>query len=100
MNSNSLRALEYDKIQHLLAEFAQTEEGRKACLQLMPDVLMQRIQERLDETFQAKSFIEQVALLRIPETQQSRSNAERIALGGVLTAEELYHMAHHLKSLR
>ncbi|HOI25011.1 MAG TPA: endonuclease MutS2 [Caldisericia bacterium] len=100
MNSNSLRALEYDKIQHLLAEFAQTEEGRKACLQLMPDVLMQRIQERLDETFQAKSFIEQVALLRIPETQQSRSNAERIALGGVLTAEELYHMAQHLKALR
>jgi DNA mismatch repair protein MutS2 len=100
MNSNSLRALEYEKIQQLLSAFAQTNEGKKACLDLLPESLMQRIQEKLDETFQAKAFIEQVGLLGIPETQGSRSNAERIALGGTLSAEELFHLALHLQALR
>ncbi len=100
MNVNSLRAIEYEKIQALLSQHAQTEAGKKACLELSLEHLLQRIQEKLEETSQAKQFIEQYDLPKIPETADSRASARRIALGGVLNAPELLHLAFHLVALR
>jgi DNA mismatch repair protein MutS2 len=100
MNINSLRAFEFEKILSQLADFAQTEAGKKACQELHPEAMMQRIQEKLDETDQATIFIEHIGLPSIAETKESRSYAERIALGGVLNSAELLHLAKHLKSLR
>ncbi len=100
MNKDSLRAIEFEKIQLLLSHHAQTQAGKKACLELMPDHMMERIQEKLDETAQARSFIENLGSLSFPETDDSRKMAERTAIGGVLTAQDLLHLGQHLQTLR
>lgn len=57
VNSNTLRKLEFDKIQQQLAELTLFSGGRKRALQMKPAQDYQVIKRRLDETQQAMEYL-------------------------------------------
>lgn len=57
MNSETLRKLEFDKIQERLANLTQFEGGRSRALKMKPSQDIQIIRQRLDETQEGMEFL-------------------------------------------
>lgn len=96
----SLMKLELDQVLQLLAECAGSSEGRKACLQLMPDSDLECVQKLLSETSAAAKLTERKGFpgfLGIHNVTALLDLADR---SGCLQPQELLRIAEVLRCTR
>ena len=88
----SLRLLEFDQIRQRVAGYARTALGRERCLFLEPVGDSLEIASRLQETDEARQFLDHGGSLEFGPDAQLGEYVQRAALGGVLRGEELHHV--------
>ena len=88
----SLRLLEFDQIRQRLAGYSRTALGRERCLSLEPVGDSLEIASRLQETDEARQFLDHGGSLEFGPDAQLGEYVHRAALGGVLRGEELHHV--------
>ena len=88
----SLRLLEFDQIRQRLAGYSRTALGRERCLSLEPVGDALEIASRLQETDEARQFLDHGGSLEFGPDAQLGEYVHRAALGGVLRGEELHHV--------
>ena len=96
MNQRSLRVLEYDKIISKLAEAAISEKGKGACRNLAPQTNLDGITKSLDETKEALEFSMKAGSLPLGGIKDITSQMARVAMGGTLNIQELYHIGEFI----
>jgi len=88
----SLRLLEFDQIRQRLAGYSRTALGRDRCLSLEPVGDSLEIASRLQETDEARQFLDHGGGLEFGPDAPLGEYVHRAALGGVLRGEELHHV--------
>ena len=77
----SQKALEYDKILTVLANYAKTEQSKKLCLELTPFVRIEDIKEQLVMTREAKDVLDMamdIPVEKIPNFKKLKEQNDEI----------------------
>jgi len=88
----SLHLLEFDQIRQRLAGYARTALGSERCLSLEPVGDSLEIASRLQETDEARQFLDNGDGLEFGPDADLGDYVQRAMLGGVLRGEELHHV--------
>ena len=88
----SLHLLEFDQIRQRLAGYARTALGRERCLSLEPVGDSLEIASRLQETDEARQFLDNGGSLEFGPDADLGDYVHRAMLGGALRGEELHHV--------
>ena len=100
MNERALRVLEFTKIREMLAQFALSDSGREACLNLTPLKDLAEVNHALDETEEAVSVLAYAGgnpLLSFSDVREYLTLAEK---GATLSQRALLLVAETLRSAR
>ena len=97
MNEKVLRTLEFDKIIQMLVEYASSEEGKKLCLDLKPDIDRSRIEEQQLHTKDAFNRLMAGGNISFSGIYNIRESLKRLEIGGTLNATELLRVLSILK---
>ena len=88
----ALGLLEFDQIRQRLAGYARTALGKELALELAPVGDAREIVSRLQETDEARRFLDNGGGLEFGPGADLREYAQRAMLGGVLRGEELHQV--------
>ena len=88
----ALGLLEFDQIRQRLAGYARTILGQERALELTPVGDAQEISTRLQETDEARSFLDNGGALEFGPGADLREYVQRAMLGGGLRGEELHQV--------
>ena len=88
----ALGLLEFDQIRQRLAGYARTALGKELALELAPVGDAREIGSRLQETDEARRFLDNGGGLEFGPGADLREYAQRAMLGGVLRGEELHQV--------
>ena len=100
MFEKSLRMLEFEKIIQKLEKFAVTDLGKKKCEELRPVSELNQVKKMLSETSEASSLILKFGNAPVRKVIDYSILANKIRIGGVLSAGELLQTATLLKTMR
>lgn len=89
MNARSLRALEYTRILHRLAEHASFSLGKGLALRLRPTTDGEEVKRRQRETTEARSLLEMESHFTIGGARDLRPHLKKAAIASPLTPAEL-----------
>ena len=98
--SHALRLLEFDQIRLHLSSYARTVMGEEAALALTPKLDLLSIATDLQETTEAREFIENGGSLEFGPRIDFHSHVQRALLGGLLRGEELRFIQELLQAAR
>ena len=98
--SNAVRLLEFDQVRQQLASYARTVMGEEAALALTPRQDHLGIATDLQETTEAREFIEGGGTLEFGPRIDFREPIQRALLGGLLRGEELRYIQELLEAAR
>ena len=96
----SLRKLELDQVLQLLAECAESAEGKNVCLQLHPSADLNEVQEMLNETTAASNLCTRKGNPNFGDVKDVAASLERADRGGSLQCKELLAIAGVLRCAR
>lgn len=97
--SNSLKALEFDKVLEKLAGFAKTKQSRTLCLDLLPFETIEKIESEILFTREAKIILDSPADIPIGFVADI-AEIQRNSLVSYLSEGELVDIAKTMKSSR
>ena len=97
---NSLKKVELDQVLLLLADCAGSEEGKKACLRIVPNSDLEDVTTMLDETSHAFDMSMQNGFPGFRELTDISPIVERADMGGCLQPVELLKVAGALRCAR
>ena len=100
MNQKALKVLEYDKIIQLLAEQANSDAGKKRCLELVPMTDKQLITDTQAQTADALSRIYRKGNISFGGLKDPGFQMKRLEIGGCLNAAELLSICTLLEITR
>lgn len=92
--------LEFDQIRQQVASYTRTPVGRELAHSLTPSRDLLEIATCLQETTEARQFLDQGAALEFGPEQDFRESVHRSLLGGLLRGEELYAVREMLLAAR
>ena len=98
--ANAVRLLEFDQVRQQLASYARTVMGEETTLALMPKQDHLGIATDLQETTEAREFIEGGGSLEFGPRIDFREPVHRALLGGLLRGEELHYIQELLQAAR
>ncbi len=98
--SNAVRLLEFDQVRQQLASYARTVMGEETALALMPMQDRLGIATDLQETTEAREFVEGGGTLEFGPRIDFREPVQRALLGGLLRGEELHYIQELLEAAR
>ncbi len=87
-----LHLLEFEQIRQRLAGYTRTAQGRERALELTPVGDAREIGARLQETAEARLFLDTGRGLEFGPGADLREYVQRAMLGGILRGEELHHV--------
>lgn len=93
MTSKSLNILEYNKIIQKLTEFAISSIGKEEAQKLTPITNIDEIVTMQQETTEAVNIIVKKGHLPLGGIKDVRESIKRVAVGGVLSVEELLYIS-------
>ena len=93
MNKKVLYTLEYNKITEQLASYASSDWAKEHCLHLKPMTDQAKIEQAQTETSAALSRIYRKGSLSFSGIRKIGMSLKRLEVGGVLSIEELLHIA-------
>ncbi len=93
MNKKVLYTLEYNKITEQLASYASSDWAKEHCLHLKPMTDQSKIEQAQTETSAALSRIYRKGSLSFSGIRKIGMSLKRLEVGGVLSIEELLHIA-------
>ena len=96
--AQTINLLEFDQIQSHLAAFTRTVMGQEAARNLTPSRDILQIATRLQETSEARQFLEKDGSLEFGPGADLREYVQRAMLGGVLRGEELHAIQQLLRA--
>ena len=96
----ALRLLEFDRIRQRLASYARSVMGEEAALELAPSREALVVASALQETAEARQFLENGGTLEFGPRVDFRDPARRAMLGGLLRGEELHQIQELLAAAR
>ena len=88
----ALNLLEFDQVRQRLAGYTRTVLGQDRALDLTPVSDAREIGSRLQETDEARRFLDNGGGLEFGPGADLREYVQRAMLGGTLRGEELYHV--------
>ena len=97
---NSLKKVELDQVLLMLADCAGSEEGKKACLKILPNSDLEDVTTMLDETSHAYTLSMQNGFPGFRELTDISPIVERAGMGGCLQPAELLKVAGVLRCAR
>ena len=97
--SDSLKALEFDKIKEILATFAKCEQSKAICLSLLPHENIEQVIEAQEYTRDAKKILDMPNDIPI-EYVADIKQLEESSLISYLTEEELVDIAKTFRTSR
>ena len=98
MDTQSLKVLEFDKIQEVLSQFTISKGGRKSALSLTPHSSIYIIRKILRIVTQFKEIIEQKDTLPIYGMKDTETSLKKAGIeGAVLESIELYNIGVNLQ---
>jgi len=100
MDSKTLRALEYDRILETLAGYCAFSASRERALALHPSSSFRTARVRLEETTEARRFLDTHPDTGIEGARDIRLDTERASRGGVLDPEAILRIKHTLIVMR
>ncbi len=100
MNTKVLKALEYNKILDLAAQYAATDDGKSGVLSLSPSFDYAKVKESLDATSQAMSMIAMHGNLPAAPVKNINAAIKRSMVGGSLSLSELLNIGALLRISR
>ena len=98
--AHAVRLLEFDQVRQQLASYARTVMGEETALGLMPGRDHLAIATDLQETTEAREFIEGGGGLEFGPRIDFREPVQRALLGGLLRGEELHYIQELLQAAR
>ena len=98
--ARAIRLLEFDQIRRRLASYARTVMGEEASLALVPKQDLLVIATDLQETTEARQFVENGGVLEFGPRIDFRDLVRRALLGGLLRGEELRSIQELLGAAR
>ncbi len=93
MNNKVLRTLEYHKIIDILTAYASSPSGKELCRTLLPSGCIDEIRLHQNETRDALSRIIKNGSVSFHGIVDITPHLKRLAIGGILSAEELLQLA-------
>ncbi len=96
MNDKALNTLEFHKILQMLSDKAISVPGKEMAAELCPTSELRDIARALQETSEAESMILKKGSLPLGGIRDIRASLKKVALGGVLSIEELLHIGDFL----
>lgn len=100
MNDKTFRVLEYDKIIGMLAEKAQSSQGKKMCLELKPSTSLNEVKERLAETGEGFEIVLKWGSLPLDGIRDLTEILRRAKVGFTLSPGELLSVCDTLRCAR
>ena len=97
MNKKALQTLEYPKILSQLAHYAVSSMGKDKARALTPSIDREEIQAFQRETSDAASMIIRKGGIPLGGLKDIRAALKRVRIGGILSMEELLHIADVLR---
>ncbi len=92
--------LELDQVLILLSSHAGSEDGKKACLALVPSSDLEDVQQKLDETTAASQLSTRKGYPGFADVKDVSASLDRAERGGVLQPKELLSIAGVLRCAR
>lgn len=99
MNQKVLKTLEYDKIIQQLTEKADSEPGKKLCLELTPSMELFTIQQNQRETKDALTRLFKVGSTSFGNNRELGFSIKSLDIGSTLSASELLKIASFLDNV-
>lgn len=100
MNQKALSTLEYEKIVNQLAEHASSDWAKEHCLRLKPITDKAKIEQAQAETSAALSRLLRKGSVSFSGIHKIGFSLKRVQAGGVLSIEELLHIASLLDTAK
>ncbi|RCX19388.1 DNA mismatch repair protein MutS2 [Anaerobacterium chartisolvens] len=100
MNERTIKILEFDKIVDQLAGMAASGMGKEIALALLPCQTLTKVQQLLNETSDAVSFIVRKGSPPLGGIHDIRASLKRAEVGAVLSPGELLKIADVLRASR
>lgn len=98
MNRKAIEILEFHKIITMLAEYATSEPGRRACMELLPSSSLSEAESMQEETSAALARLLRGATPNFGNVKPLQEPLKRLELGGVLNQSELLQAAALLEN--
>lgn len=89
MNEKVLNTVEYDKVIHMLCEYADSSRGKQFCRELLPMTERKEIFTAQRETSDALTHLLKRGGISFRGTKDVRENLKRLEIGAVLSMKEL-----------
>ena len=99
MNKKALHVLEYDKIIEKLAEHADSEPGRKMCLELEPSADIREIRKNLEKTGDAIARIFKKGSISFGDNKDLKGSLKALKIGSSLDMAGLLRIAAFLDNV-
>ena len=99
MNKKVLRILEYNKIIHMLAEKANSDPGRRLCLELKPSTDLSAINEAQGQTADALTRLFQKGSTSFGGNKDLGYTLKSLGVGASLSIPELLKIAGMLENV-
>ena len=99
MNEKVLQTLEYNKIINMLAEKANSEPGRRLCLELKPDTDLTAINEAQQQTADALTRLFQKGSTSFGGNKDLGYSLKSLGVGAALSVPELLKIAGMLENV-
>ncbi|MCS7172105.1 MAG: endonuclease MutS2 [Armatimonadetes bacterium] len=99
MDERTLRVLEFEKIRERLRQLAETAMGAELAAELEPAADFHTVQERLQETAEARRLLRE-GELSLRGVHDLRPHLTRVRVGGVLSPEDLLRILHTARAAR
>ncbi len=100
MESKTFKTLEFDKVLHMLADFAKNDDAKAKALSLVPSSVFRVVEQTLEETDAAVTLILKYGSPEIVRINNIDESAKRLKVGGGLSMPELLNIACILKGAR
>ncbi len=100
MNKKVLYTLEYNKITEQLSSYASSDWAKEHCIHLKPITDKAKIEQAQAETAAALSRIYRKGSLSFDGIHKIGMSLKRLEIGGILSIEELLHIASLLESAK
>lgn len=98
MQTTYLEKLEFNKIKNLLSSYAETDTGKKMCLNLQPSNNKEKVQKALDETTEAVALIYRKGNLPLESIGDISNYILNLKNQNFLSAKALLELATLLKT--
>ncbi|MDR7415406.1 MAG: endonuclease MutS2 [Armatimonadota bacterium] len=99
MDERTLRVLEFEKIRDRLRQLTETAVGTELVAELGPTADFRAVQERLQETAEARELL-RAGELSLRGVYDLRPLLARVRVGGVLSPEDLLRVLHTVRVAR